>query len=125
MYSHYFYWQYMVAPLWLLQFFWILQRALLQFFSVRVMLTTLLAHWRRDRVAYRQGSFSGLLHAVAWNSISRAIGFIVRSSIIILWVVTECVFLILASGIFIIFSIAPLVALVALTYGVALLISGG
>lgn len=115
----------MVAPLWLLRFFWILHRALIQMFSVRIMLTTLLTPWHNDRVVLRQGTVTGLLHAVAWNSISRVVGLIVRCSILGLWVVAECVFVLVSSGFFVAFSLAPLVALVAMAYGVALLLQGG
>jgi hypothetical protein len=125
MYSHYFYWQYIAAPRWLLRFLWTLQLALLQIFSVRVMLTTLIAHWHRDRVAYNQGTISALVQAAAWNTISRGVGFCVRSMILIAWAVSEIFFVALATGAFAAFLLAPIVALVAVAYGLALVIGGG
>lgn len=124
MYARYFYWQYSAAPRWLLHFFWTLQLALLQIFSVRVMLTTLVAHWHRDRVAYNQGTISALIQAAAWNGISRAVGFCVRSIILLAWAVSEIVFVIFASATFAAFMLAPLIAGVAIAYGLALLIGG-
>lgn len=125
MYSHYFYWQYIAAPRWLLRFFWTLQQAVLQIFSVRVMLTTLVSHWHRDRVAYNQGTISALIQAAAWNTISRAVGFCVRSVILIAWAVSEIFFVVLAAGTFIAFVLAPFIVLLSMAYGVALLIGGG
>lgn len=125
MYLHYFYWQYMVAPLWLARFFWTLQQMLLQLFSVRLMIVTLFSHWHKDRVRLAQGSISGIIRAALLNTISRAVGFCVRVSVLALWAVSECIFLILAAGSFVAFCLAPLVALLAVAYGVALLVSGG
>lgn len=125
MYSHYFYWHYIVVPLWLIRFFWTVHQALLQMFSVRVMVTTLFWHWRRDYVAYRSGSLSGLLHAAAWNSISRAVGLIARTSIILGWVISASIFILLAAGLFVFFIMAPVLAAVAIVYGLVLAAGGG
>lgn len=124
MYAHYFYWQYIVAPLFLLRFGWNLQRLLLQLFSVRPMLTTLFAHWHKDRVILRQGSLSGILRAAAMNAISRTIGFLVRSSILLVWAVSASIFLVVASGLFVAFVMAPLAAAAAIAYGITLLLGG-
>jgi len=125
MYAHYFYWQYIAAPVFLLRFMATLQRMLLQMFSVRVMLTTLFAHWHRDRIVLSQGSISGIGRALMLNAISRAVGFAVRASILCIWLVAEAIFLVLSAGTVAAFLAAPIAAVLAIVYGVALLGSGG
>lgn len=125
MYLHYFYWQYIAAPIFLLRFLWVLQRLLLQLFSVRIMFRTLFAHWHRDRLVLRQGSVSGLLRAMALNAISRTVGFVVRASILLLWAAAESIFLFVAVGAWLMFLAAPLLALAGVIYGVIILTGGG
>jgi hypothetical protein len=117
---HYFYWQFVVAPLWLLRFFVTLQQALLQAFSVRLMLRTLFAHWRKDRLSLQQGTIGRMVNALALNAISRVIGFCVRSIILLVWLALEAVFLIFATSAWGVFIILPIFALVCLAWGVAL-----
>ncbi len=94
---------------------------LLQMFSVRLMLRTLVAHWRRDSLTLRQGTITGIIQALALNTISRIVGFLVRSSVLVLWLVSEAFFLVVAVGTMIIFLIAPIVAVGSITYGILLL----
>ena len=125
MYLHYFYWQYIVAPYFLLRFFATLHAMLLQLFSVRVMFTTLFAHWHRDKLALTQGSAGDMLRALMLNAISRAVGFVVRSSILFVWLGIEIIFVLAAGAAVLLFLIAPLAALIAIIAGVRLLASGG
>ncbi len=121
MYLHFFYWQYIVAPSFLLRFFWTVQQMLLQAFSVRLMLRTLVAHWRRDRVTLQQSSLTGILQALVLNGISRVVGFLVRGFVLILWAASEVAFVVFASGTLLIFLLALPVALVSIIYGFLLL----
>jgi len=124
MYVHYFYWQYIAAPRWLLILFWNLERALLRFFSVGLMLKTLFAHWHKDRVSYRQGSISGFLTALAWNLISRGIGFIVRIIVLAAWLIIQSLYIIAASASFIAFLAWPLAVITAFAIGLGLILTG-
>ena len=124
MYAHYFYWQYIVAPVFLLRFMGTLQRMLLQKFSVRVMLTTLFAHWHRDRLAVNQGSISGIARALMLNAISRTVGFVVRASILSIWLAAEALFIVVAAGALLAFMVAPVAAVLAIVYGITLLGGG-
>lgn len=80
----YLHWQFLAAPAWLVALSVNLQRALLQYFSIPFMLRTLVSHWHKDVVAYR-GSITSHFTALAWNLISRGIGFLIRISILVIY----------------------------------------
>lgn len=122
MLAHYFYWQFVLAPLWLLRFFWTLQQGLLQLFSVRLLAVTLFAHWHKDRLAYRQGTITGLIKAAALNIISRLVGFFVRATILLAWALAEIIFLFFFVSAYLAFIVSPLIAVFALIRGLVLLI---
>lgn len=107
MFRDYLHWQYVSGPRWLLQLYVNLQLAILRWFSVSTMLKTLFAHWHRDRVSLKAGSISGIALALAWNAISRGIGFIIRSGVLLLWLLTELLYLPLAVVSFILFLLWP------------------
>lgn len=122
MYAHYVWWQFVVAPLWLARFILTVQEALLQLFSVRLLITTLFAHWRRDQISYRTGSLMSIFHAAALNAISRATGFCVRTTLLMVWALAETVFIVCAIATWIAFILAPVVALVCIIWGITLLL---
>jgi hypothetical protein len=122
MLADYLYWQYVWAPRWLLGLIWNVQRALLQFFSVKLMVRTLLAHWHKDAMSFRGGTLGELGMTIVWNLISRAIGFGVRVLVLLVWLVVEAVYAgsaLLALVLF--FAWLPLSVLVFVV-GVALLV---
>ena|SRR3989344_6742985 len=123
MYLHYFYWQFVMAPTWLLRLILTIERALVIFFSVPTMITTLFAHWHRDRVSTRRGALSGIAIALAWNLISRVIGFLIRSAMLLAWAVVSS--LVGLGGIIMLFVlyVLPLVILLGIATGIALLYS--
>ncbi len=123
MYVEYFHWQYIVGPQWLLEFIWNVQRALIRLFSVPLMLRTLFAHWHKDIVPYRGGTFTNYAMTFAWNQISRGIGFFVRSAVLLTWVACEAAFLFLAVSAFLAFLTWPLLVLVGIVTGFVLLVS--
>ncbi len=124
MYTDYIHWHYVSAPYWLLEFFTNVQRWLWQYFSVPIMLRTLFAHWRRDRVSYRAGSIQGILLAWAWNIISRGMGTILRTLVLMSWLVAEAVVTVSFIIIFIAFMAWPLIILTTAAAGFGLLIVG-
>lgn len=121
MYLAYFYWQFVVAPTWLARLLINLERALLIFFSVPTMVVTLFAHWHRDAVSARHGTISAIAMAYAWNAISRGIGFIIRVTMIVAWVICAIVLLIAGALLIIAFLAWPFVVLFGLAAGIALL----
>lgn len=121
MFADYIHWQYVSGPRWIGQLSLHIQHMLAQAFSVRVMVQTLLAHWHRDRAAYRAGTISGIALAFAWNIISRAIGFLIRSTVLLAWFIIAGVAA-MASGLTLIaFLLWPVMVLIGMAAGVALL----
>lgn len=117
-------WQFVKGPAWLMRTFWNVERALLQFFSVGLMLRTLFAHWHKDAVQYQRGSFSQIFISFAWNQISRAIGFIVRSTVLAAWLVVQIIYLVFGLALILIFLAAPFVIVAGLIAGVSLMVTG-
>jgi len=115
-------WQFGVAPAWLARTMWNLELALLQFFSVSMMLRTLFSHWHKDFVPYQRGSFSQMFLSFAWNQISRAIGFVVRSSVLGAWLLVQIPYVIIALGVWAAFIAAPFAIVAGFVFGFRLLL---
>lgn len=114
----YLHWQFVVGPRWLAVTLWNLELALLRFFSVGYMLRTLFAHWHRDAVAYTRRGFTDILIVFAWNQISRAVGFVVRSTVLLFWGVVQSIYACLALGFLLVFVAAPFLILALAGAGV-------
>ena len=114
-------WQYWHGPVWLVHLVWVMQQALWQFFSVPVMLLTLLSPWRQDQISLMQGSFTGILKAAALNVISRVIGMVVRVSVITVFVIAEVLFIGSVAVILFGFLLWPLGVMYSLFTGAMLL----
>lgn len=113
-------WQFLDGPKWLLEVLWNLELALLQFFSVGFLLRTLFAHWHKDAVRYDRSSISSIFISFAWNQISRGVGFVVRSSVLLAWLCIQLVFLAVATSIWLLFVIWPFLIILLLAYGLFL-----
>ncbi|MEX1997479.1 MAG: hypothetical protein WEA04_02265 [Candidatus Andersenbacteria bacterium] len=124
MYLDYFYWHYVSGPQWLATFFINMQRVLWQFFSVEIMVKTLFAYWRKDKVSLRASTLSDIGLALAWNMISRVIGFIVRGTVLAAWLITAIVFVGVTLVVLIVFLLAPVVIIIAAAAGLALVLQG-
>lgn len=122
-YTEYFHWQFIVGPRWLLEFIWNVQRALMRLFSVPLMIRTLVAHWHRDVVPYRGGTFSNYAMTFAWNQVSRGIGLIIRSAVLITWMLCEIALLFFATGAVVAFLAWPLLVVVGMITGFIFLVS--
>ncbi|HLD25600.1 MAG TPA: hypothetical protein VJC05_00985 [Candidatus Andersenbacteria bacterium] len=116
----YVYWQFFLAPRWLLHVTWNLQRALVRLFSVPVMLRTLLAPWHRDTISFHGGTLSQFGLTILWNLLSRGIGLLVRSSALVLWLTIELVFLALVAILIPAFIAWPALVIVGVATGLAL-----
>lgn len=118
MITDYLYWQFILGPRWLLQTLWNLELALLRYFSVGYMLRTLFAHWHKDAVPYRGGYISTYLITFAWNQISRAIGFFIRTIVLMIWAIAQAVYGAIAISLTILFLAWPYIAAVMLVAGI-------
>ncbi len=121
--GNYLRWQFVAGPRWLAQTLWNFELALLQFFSVGLMLRTLFAHWHKDAVAYTRRSFTEIFIAFAWNQISRTIGFIIRSAVLISWAIVQTFYLAVGLSLLIAFIAWPFLAIVGISAGVILMLS--
>lgn len=121
MYVEYFYWHYVAAPRWLLVLSWNFQHALVQYFSVPLMLRTLFAHWHRDAIPYRGGSLSFYFNTFILNTISRVIGFIIRICLLAVWLAAEATVIVASIVILSMFLLAPLLIISAAATGFVLL----
>lgn len=124
MLADYIIWQYRTGPVWLITFFWRGQRVLLHSFSVPLMVRTLLAHWHHDAVSYRLAGIGSIALAFAWNQISRAIGFLIRFTVLLLWVMAATVYAGVGIAAVLIFLLWPLLIALFFIGGIALLIQG-
>jgi hypothetical protein len=123
MYIEYVYWQFVSGPQWLLTLARDLERALLRFFSVSFMVRTLFAYWRKDSVSYRAGSLEGIALAFAWNTISRGIGFIIRTMVLLVWVLAAVVLFVISGIVIGFFLLWPLLVLGGLATGFVLIVA--
>ena len=108
-------WHFFVAPMWIVALAWNLERAAARYFSAGILLRTLISHWHKDAVSYKQGTITGIAVAFAWNMISRVIGFVVRTITLAAYffVAIVIVFLaIIALGVFLLWPFAAVLGLV-------------
>lgn len=115
-------WQFVIGPTWLIRLLWNLERASLRFFSVTFMVRTWLAYWHKDAMAFTGGTLTKLATIIIWNTISRTIGFTIRTIIILSWLIVQIICLPLALAALTLFILWPLLVLVGLASGVSLLI---
>lgn len=94
----------------------------LNYFSVSLLLQTYISPWRRITWSYGRGfNIARFLNALLSNLISRILGAIMRSFLIVAGVAFELL-LFLAGAVFLIFwIILPLLIIVSLFYGIFLL----
>lgn len=104
------------GPKWLVVLEWNLQRATARYFSAGVMVRTLVAHWHRDKVSYKQGTISKIVLAFAWNIISRFIGFLVRGTMLVLYAIAALAVLLIGCIAVGLFYLWPIIALVMLWF---------
>lgn len=118
----YLHWQFIVGPRFLLVTAWNLELALVQFFSVGTLLRTLFAHWHRDVATYEKRSFGEIFITFAMNQISRAIGLIIRSSVLLVWLLVQVLYIIIAVSLIAIFLAAPFLVVLGLIFSVRLML---
>lgn len=112
----YFVWQFWSGPKFLVTLFWNVEKMLFKAFSVSLMVQTFFSHWHRDAVEYR-GGFGDIGLAFAWNGISRIIGLLVRSIVLLLWLITSILIAIAIPLICIFFITWPLLTIGSLYIG--------
>ena len=118
-----FVWTYFIAPMQFLRiwsdFIWFLYN----FFSIRLLTTTLFSKWRRIGEVQRKRGFEELFSAFVINSLMRIVGFIVRSIVIIAGLVMIILTTILGAIVFIAWFFLPVFIIATFAAGVHFLVS--
>ncbi|HBE90347.1 MAG: hypothetical protein A3E37_01915 [Candidatus Andersenbacteria bacterium RIFCSPHIGHO2_12_FULL_46_9] len=118
----YLHWQFVLSPNWFIKLLWNLERASVRFFSISLMLRTLLSYWHKDAMAFTGGSLGKLATIILWNTISRLIGLIIRSAVIAIWLVIQVIFIPLSLITLVALLLWPLLVIVGLAIGLSLLL---
>ena len=116
-------WQFFDVPKNILQAWQNCLRFNLNYWSVPLLLKTLFSHWRRYKYSYGKGlNFKRYFEAFTFNMISRVLGAIMRSVLIVLGLLTE-IFVFLAGAIvFLIWLILPFLLVGGFFYGFKILL---
>jgi len=116
-------WQFFDVPKNILQAWQNCLRFNLNYWSVPLLLKTLFSHWRRYQYSYGKGlNFKRYFEAFTFNMISRVLGSIMRSVLIVLGLLTE-IFVFLAGAIvFLIWLILPFLLAGGFFYGFKILL---
>lgn len=94
----------------------------LNYFSVPLLFKTLFSHWRRYKDSYGRGfDIKRYIKTFFFNSISRILGAVVRSIIIIFALILEVLILVLGLAIFILWLLLPFLIIILIFSGISLL----
>lgn len=118
-----FVWTYFIAPLQFIKIWSNVIWFLYNFFSIRLLSSTLFSKWRRIGEVRRKRGFEELFSAFVINSLMRIVGFIVRSIVIIMGIVMITLTALLGLILFVAWFLLPLFVIVTFATGVRLLIS--
>ncbi len=117
----YFIWHYTkafkdIGVLWL-NFMWFV----LHFFSIPLLLRTLLSPWRRISAGHKKGDLEDWAQAIAFNLMSRVVGFLIRIVLIIVGL-TVLTILFFSIVVFLIFWVSlPFMSVFSVLWGIKLL----
>ncbi len=90
----------------------------LNYWSVPLLLKTLFSHWRRYRYSYGRGfNLKRYFEAFSFNMISRILGTLMRSVLIVLGLLTEILVILAGAIVFFIWLILPLLLIGGIFYG--------
>jgi len=117
-------WQFLWGPRWIISTSWNGIRAITKMFSVPTMLKTLLAAWHKDTMSWHGGTLSQYGMVIGWNIISRLIGFIIRSMVLIVWLISIAIFIPMAVLAWLLFLLWPFIIFGLLTIGFTLVAAG-
>lgn len=121
MFSDYIHWQFVLTPRWLVTVVGNLQLALLQLFSVKLMLRTLLTPWHRDVMPFHGGTLGELGITILWNITSRLMGFLFRALVLLIWLGAEALFAVVAAVVLSMAIAWPFLVMIGFATGLALL----
>lgn len=90
-------------------------------FSVKLLLRTYLAPWKRDVTSIEGMALNEVMRVFVFNLVSRLIGFIIKTIILLIYLVVLAVFFALALFLIIIWLFLPLISIISIIYALQLL----
>lgn len=122
MVADYIRWQYVTGPLWILNLFLVLEKASLRLFSVKLLLRTLFSYWHKDAMGWSGGTISQYVFVIGWNISSRLIGFVIRGTVLLGWLLFQVLFVSSTLLILLAFMAWPLLVVIGVSTGFSLFI---
>ncbi len=122
-FGFWFFW-YRIVPREIIFYFKILYFKLLDSFSVPIILKTFFAPWKRDEIYVKNAPLNIRFYVWAMNQISRLIGVILRSSVLVGFVIALALWGIGLVSVLCFWLFYPVIVLVLLVAGVFYLIKG-
>jgi len=118
----YFQWQFLDTPKNILQGWQNCLRFNLNYWSVPLLLRTFFSHWRRYRYSYGRGfELKRYFEAFTFNMISRVLGALMRSVLIILGIITEVLVFLAGAVVLLFWLIFPFLLVGGFLYGFKIL----
>ncbi|MCX6808854.1 MAG: hypothetical protein NTW50_04280 [Candidatus Berkelbacteria bacterium] len=97
-------------------------RYLTDLFSVSICLRTLFSVWKRDRISYDGLSLQEMMSAWVLNLVSRFIGFVIKTTVLIIFLIALIIYLVVAVLLIICWFTFPLLIIASLVYGLKLIL---
>lgn len=115
-------WQFMDAPKGILRAWKNLLKFNFNYWSVILLLKTFFSHWRRYRYDYGKGfDFQRYFEVFTFNIISRFLGAILRSFLIIFGLLTEIFIIFAGFAVFLFWLFSPFLIILGFFYGFKIL----
>lgn len=112
-------WYYFVAPVGILKIYRNYLVSNIHYFSIPLLLRTLLSPWHRDQEGYGRGfDFERFIRVWSMNMVSRGVGFVVRSFVVVFGLLAEIGILAAGLVIFFFWLIAPAVIAIIVLYSI-------
>ncbi|MDO8444449.1 MAG: hypothetical protein Q7S80_03015 [bacterium] len=105
-----------------LQYFETFLVYLYDFFSVRICLSTLFAVWRRDRINYKGLALPDIFQAWTLNLASRIVGFFVKISTMLIYLIVSLLVIIFAAAFIISWLLLPLIVVALIYFGIKIIL---
>lgn len=94
----------------------------LNYWSIILLLKTFFSHWRRYEYSYGKGfDFKRYFEVFTFNMISRVLGAILRSFLIVFGILTEISIILAGAAIFLFWLVLPILLILGFFYGFRIL----
>lgn len=93
-------------------------------FSVKLLLRTFFSPWKRDITSMEGLPLNQMLQVIVFNLISRIIGALIKTIILLIYLIALSVFFAISISLLLIWILLPLISILGLIIGIGLIISG-